>query len=124
MKKIWNYTLVALWSIAIFLVSSWEIVPSPRDTLLNFVLKKTAHIGEYAVLYWLTFRAVNESAKRKKFLAPLVFAVFYAITDEIHQSFVPGRHARVYDVGFDALGGLLMIARIRSRDQRNTREKV
>lgn len=124
MKKIWNYTLVAFWGAVIFLISSWETVPSPRDTLLNFVLKKTAHIAEYAVLYLLAFRAVNESAAHKKFLAPLVFAVFYAITDEIHQSFVPGRHARVYDVGFDALGGLLMIARIRSRDQRGARKKV
>jgi len=33
--------------------------------------------------------------------------IFYAITDEIHQSFVPGRGPRVLDVGIDALGTLL-----------------
>jgi hypothetical protein len=46
--------------------------------------------------------------------------ILYAITDEIHQSFVPGRSSRVLDVGIDALGALLgllpAIIRLRRMD--------
>lgn len=102
------------WAGLIFFFSSLQTVPSPQDTVLNFILKKSAHIFEYAVLYWLAFRAVNrdETSSQKKrgdYLTPLVFTLIYAIFDEIHQSFVPNRHAKLYDVGFDLAGALLAI---------------
>jgi VanZ family protein len=124
MKKLRAYIPVFVWCFAIFFFSSFQTTPSPQDTLLNFILKKIAHVLEYAILYVLTFRAMNESSLRRQYLKPLLFLVLYAIGDEIHQSFVPNRHARAYDVGFDTLGGLLMIVRIRSRDQRDARKKI
>lgn len=125
MKNIINrYFPVIAWAGLIFFFSSLQTVPSPQDTILNFVLKKSAHIFEYAVLYWLTFRAVNfnepdgevyETSPQKKrvdYLSPLIFTLIYAIFDEIHQSFIPNRHAKLYDVGFDSVGALLAIWRI------------
>lgn len=125
MKKFLNRYFPAIaWAGLIFFFSSLQTVPSPQDTVLNFVLKKSAHLIEYAVLYWLTFRAVNcevpetsQQIKRADYLTPLIFTLAYAIFDEIHQSFVPNRHAKLYDVGFDLAGALLAIWRIyRSRN--------
>lgn len=112
---------VILWSGVIFLFSSWETPPSPQDTLLNFLLKKTAHLFEYAILYYLLFRAINhevcetptENVKFRKlhahYLYPLVFTILYAISDEIHQSFVSGRHGRAADVLIDAAAALIVM---------------
>lgn len=97
-----------------------ETTPTPSDTLLNFLLKKTAHVVEYAILYWLTWRAVNQDKKTIEYLWPLIFVVLYAISDEVHQSFVPGRHARAYDVGFDTLGASLIILGIKRRYLKNS----
>ena len=119
MKKFLNRYFPAIaWAGIIFFFSSLQTVPSPQDTILNFVLKKSAHIFEYAVLYWLTFRAINwevYETSHKKFLAPLIFTLSYAIFDEIHQSFVPNRHAKLYDIGFDLAGSLLAIWRLYRR---------
>lgn len=112
------------WAGLIFFFSSLQTVPSPQDTVLNFVLKKTAHLIEYIILYWLTFRAVNREVyetspqnNQVDYLTPLIFTLGYAIFDEIHQSFIPNRHAKLYDVGFDSVGALLAIWRIyRSRN--------
>jgi VanZ family protein len=41
-------------------------------------------------------------------MVPLVFATLYAVTDEFHQWFVPGRHADVWDVAADAAGALVL----------------
>jgi VanZ family protein len=40
--------------------------------------------------------------------------VAYAITDEVHQAFVPGRHGAVYDVVIDAVGVLVGVYVVRS----------
>ncbi|MBI5356297.1 VanZ family protein [Candidatus Collierbacteria bacterium] len=119
MKNFINrYFPVIAWAGLIFFFSSLQTIPSPQDTILNFILKKTAHIIEYSVLYWLTFRAINwevYETSHKKFLTPLIFTFLYAIFDEVHQSFVPNRHAKIYDVGFDLVGALLAIFRIYRR---------
>ena len=49
-------------------------------------------------------------------LAALGLVVMIAAADEGHQAFVPGRSARAYDVGLDALGGALGIAAGRALD--------
>ena len=47
-----------------------------------------------------------EKTKKQKILGSLLFGAFYASTDELHQYFVPGRSARLFDVGLDTLGVL------------------
>lgn len=124
MKNLARYVPVALWCGVIFFLSSLQTIPSPKDTILNFVLKKIAHVSVYAILYWLTFRATNKSQKQPHYLGSLLFVILYAISDEIHQSFISGRHARAYDVGFDTLGAFLAIGRIRSHFRAHLREKI
>jgi len=68
--------------------------------LLDFTIKKIAHLSEYAILYALFYRATGNNL-----IISLVLTIIYASTDEFHQMFVPGRTARVYDiVGFDLVG--------------------
>ena len=123
MKTLLRYLPVILWSAVIFLFSSWETPPSPQDTLLNFILKKTAHLIEYAILYYLTFKAFNPSPQPNpnpqptthNYLFPLLFTILYAISDEIHQSFVSGRHGRAGDVLIDAAGAILAVIYLANR---------
>ncbi len=74
------------------------------------VLRKTAHVTEYAILAILWCRALRGTRWGGVWM-PLVGAVLlssvYAGLDEFHQSFVPSRTASVGDVGFDVAGALL-----------------
>jgi VanZ family protein len=64
----------------------------------DLVLRKIAHAGEYAVLGALLLRALGHT------VPALTLGVAYAVSDEIHQSFVEGRHGAPLDVVIDALG--------------------
>jgi len=66
----------------------------------DLVLRKLAHMTEYAVLYLLWRRALPDARP----WIPVAIALGYAITDEIHQSFVTGRHASPIDVAIDGMG--------------------
>lgn len=58
-----------------------------------------------ALLYWLGLRFKPE----KRWMAWLL-AVMYAMTDEVHQSFVSGRHPSIWDVMiFDNSGALISL---------------
>ena len=62
--------------------------------------------GLLALAYWYGLRF----QKRRWWLA-LLFAILYAISDEFHQSFVPGRHPSWVDVlGFDGGGALIVLS--------------
>ena len=83
----------------------------------DLVLRKIAHVAIYALL-WLTLARATEW--RRPILAAAI-AVAYAASDEIHQSFVEGRHGTPSDVAIDCVGiGLagtawLLTARRRGR---------
>ena len=71
------------------------------------VLRKLAHVTIFGVL-WLTL--ARATRWRRPVLATVV-AIGYAISDEIHQSFVEGRHGSAVDVAIDSLGiGLAVLA--------------
>ena len=93
---------VVVWAGVIFAFSS---VPSlltdlgPWDT----ILRKLAHLAEYAILGALLDRAL----RRPQLAVAIVFAALYAVTDEVHQVFVEGRHGAPLDVGIDIVGALV-----------------
>ncbi len=91
---------VVAWAGLIFALSS---VPDLGTGLggYDLALRKLAHAGEYLVLAALLFRALGRE------LPSLLLAVAYAASDELHQAFVPGRQAAVYDVAVDAVGAIL-----------------
>jgi hypothetical protein len=74
--------------------------------LWDLVLRKLAHITIYAAL-WLTLARATDWRRP---LAATVVAVLYAVTDEIHQTYVHGRHGSPVDVGIDAVGLALAAA--------------
>jgi hypothetical protein len=94
---------VALWAALIFALSS---VPSLSSGLggWDYVLRKCAHMTEYAVLAFLLARAIGREAPA------FVAGVLYAVSDELHQSFVRGRHASPVDVAIDSVGLLIGLA--------------
>jgi len=68
----------------------------------HMLTRKAAHFTEYGILFWLLIRG---PMKERPYLA-LMLCVVYALTDEGHQVFVPGRTASLYDVALDSTGAL------------------
>jgi VanZ family protein len=102
---------VVLWAAVIFTFSS---IPSLSSGLgaWDTVLRKGAHITEYAILGALLYRAFGREAPA------LAAGIAYAATDELHQHFVSGRHASPVDVAIDGVGlalGMLVWLRLRPR---------
>jgi VanZ family protein len=98
------------WAAVIFTLSSIPHLSTGLGTW-DYVLRKCAHVTEYAILGALLLRALSREAPA--FLAALA----YAASDELHQHFVRGRHASPIDVAIDALGitlGLLAWTRVRA----------
>lgn len=89
--------------------------------ITSFVIRKIAHFSEYFILGVLTALAVDsfkEHVCKTHIPVAAVFCALYAVSDEIHQHFVPGRACRLLDVLIDTLGALvaiLIFAFIRSR---------
>lgn len=90
---------VILWASVIFALSSITQVKVSEFFFWDFALKKIAHVAEYTILYTLILRATKGN-----WTASYALTFFYAITDEFHQHFVPGRTANILDLGFDASG--------------------
>jgi len=62
------------------------------------------HFFEYALLAALWLWALRPGMGHRSFAAAALITISYAISDEIHQSFVPGRFSDPVDVLVDALG--------------------
>ena len=88
---------VVAWAALVFALSS---IPHLGTGLgvWDTVLRKGAHVVEYAVFGLLLLRALGNEA------AAFALGVAYAATDELHQHFVRGRHASPRDVAIDSVG--------------------
>jgi len=80
-----------------------------------------AHFGEYALLAALWVWALAPSLGGRAIAAAVVISVLYAISDEIHQSYVPRRDADPLDIAVDAAGIAVAAAVIRVRAARSRR---
>lgn len=81
-------------------------------SMLEFFIRKAAHVTEYAVLTFLLWQTFAATSLRKKVALPAagVLSVLYAASDEWHQSLVPNRTGHAIDVyTFDLLGVVLML---------------
>lgn len=74
----------------------------------NFIshntLRKLAHFSEFAALGFCVTGAIHYTFGKRKFYVPLIPCVLYAISDEIHQHFVPERACRIFDMFVDSCG--------------------
>ncbi len=86
-------------------------ISSQEIDFIHTFIRKAGHVIEYFVLGLLLFRTFRGSSAslwnwRWSFLAILVVAL-WAISDEVHQSYVSTRTASAVDVGIDTVGGIL-----------------
>ena len=76
---------------------------------IDFAVRKSAHACEYAalsVLFFVNYKKKSRKIKQIVGMSALNTAL-YAVTDEIHQLFVPGRSGQITDVILDSCGGLI-----------------
>jgi VanZ family protein len=82
----------------IFTVGHWDLI-----------VKKTSHVIGYALLTLLLMHALwrtGDRTPRTVAYMALVLAIGYGLTDELHQTAVPGRGASLVDAGINALGAI------------------
>lgn len=84
----------------------YEEVDTGRNFWLQVYIRKSAHAVIYfilGVLLTLSFVDINNKRLQPYFKA-LLIGVIYAISDEIHQAFIPGRGPSFQDVVLDSAG--------------------
>lgn len=135
-EKVWykvRYELPAmLWAGMIFLFSSQEAEESSElssgvlgfilgfvegwlgrsvegfdQEFFHFLIRKGAHFSVYLVLGILLAYPLKKRKVKNYGSISLLLSVLYAITDEIHQVFVPGRAGQIQDVMIDSCGALV-----------------
>lgn len=92
-------------------------MPLEQVQLIHHLLRKCAHMMEYALLVWLLWRAVRLSRPYPprpwnwtEAALALGMVLLYSSTDELHQCFIPGRTGQVSDVAVDVAGAALGLA--------------
>jgi VanZ family protein len=117
-RHVVRWTAVVLWAGIIFYLSS---LPGTAFPIRTTLLAKLVHLTEYTVLTALLVHALDTHSLRRgrgESLAAAL-ALAYAISDEVHQSFVPHRHPSALDVMIDAsgIGAVALIAVMRQRSR-------
>lgn len=81
-----------------------EIISGLQETV-----RTLAHFTIYTLLGFLASNSLVTFALKKslKWVLPPVFCLLYAVSDEIHQYFVPGRSCQIIDIAVDTAGGVL-----------------
>jgi VanZ family protein len=100
---------LALYCGLIFLLSNQSTLPLPMAFPYQ---DKLMHGSAYAVMAWFAWRSFSHAQKPMLWvgIASVLFCSFYGITDEFHQSFVPGRDADVWDWLADTFGAFIMVS--------------
>lgn len=136
MKIFILWGIVVLWMMLIFMMSAQvkavsndlstevteiiiktveKVSPNSEFDLHKFnnIVRKYAHFFLYFVLGFLVLNATNKTIKvsyKKYILISIIICIVYAISDEFHQMFVPGRGPQVRDVFIDSCGAIFGIA--------------
>jgi len=101
------------WAGLIFAFSAQPNLRFAPDEGLDFLVRKAGHMGIFGILALLLWRAVaTTTARRRPPAWALALTVLYAITDELHQGGVIGRHPSAVDIGIDAVGALVALVAV------------
>ena len=98
--------VIVRWFLSLIYPGFESFSPERQMELLeawHLLIRKGAHFTEYAVLAMLVSNALRLAGKFRWKL-PVIISAAYAVTDEIHQYFVPGRACRLLDVTIDTSG--------------------
>jgi VanZ family protein len=83
----------------------------------DLIGRKIFHAAEYALLCFLLWRALAEVTTRERALsAAAALSLAYAVSDEVHQTFIEGRHGSPIDVAIDSVGIAAASLFVRKRD--------
>jgi VanZ family protein len=109
-----RYRSETSWSLLEHLLQTLHVRVSPSTiSALNTIVRKLAHLIEYCILTLLLYRSLAREQplrwRPRLALASLGIAGLYALGDEFHQLFVPGRHASLLDLGIDVAGAAFAI---------------
>jgi VanZ family protein len=106
-----NYKYISLALLSTLLIIYASSIPDPAllgdDSLTEQIISNIAHIPAYALLAFLWLKAFERRNAGHSFMsaALILFAlILFAVSDEIHQSFIPGRSASFMDIGLDFIG--------------------
>lgn len=126
MKKLKYFIPAIIWMIFIFIMSHTngnessnqsnfivkivlEFININHETL-SFMIRKTAHMNEYAILLLFIYYGLYKTITYKyQLLISLLITFIYACSDEFHQLFIPGRSGQFMDVLIDTSGALIML---------------
>jgi VanZ family protein len=103
MNKIIRFLPAIFWMGIIFYFSSRSTSSVPISYQYQFLFFKSLHLIEYGILGILLFYALSSLP------FTLLIAYLYALSDEIHQYFIPGRGSKFTDTLFDLAGIILGI---------------
>ena len=132
-KLVLAWTLLILWMLFIFIMSSFNGVMSSNQSgsiavliynlfdisdteKVSFIVRECAHVSEFFILGILVINLVSKYNVKHIYLISFIICVLYASSDEFHQLFVPGRSGQVTDIFIDMIGvvlGLLLVFLIR-----------
>lgn len=80
------------------------IIEKIGNIVSHNVLRKIAHFSEFAALGFCVSGAIHFTFNKNNFFLSLIPCFLYAISDEVHQYFVPERACRVFDIFVDTCG--------------------
>jgi VanZ family protein len=101
----------------IFALSAQPSLDSGLGTI-DLIGRKLIHFGEYALLCFLWWRALaSVTTPRRAALLAFLIASSYAATDELHQTFIEGRHGNPLDWLIDSAGAALVAFRLGTRER-------
>jgi VanZ family protein len=105
-RLLWYWLPALAWMGMIFVLSAQSDLPGPAEPWMDALVKKGGHAVGYGVLAWLYERALRGRVRGPVALrvATVSLALAYALSDEYHQTFVPGRSGSLVDAGIDSTG--------------------
>ena len=90
---------------------------------ISFIIRKLAHMFLYFVLYLLFYYTMYQFNIKKRKNLSLVFCLFYAISDEFHQLFIPNRSFQIFDIFIDMLGTFFSYLTLFIKNRLNSKRK-
>jgi VanZ family protein len=117
-KEAYFWMLASFWAGLIWGLSS--LTPRSIPSIgIDFPFAQATHFSLYFIFSFFLLNAFSESGMDPDRVKTMVFVflvcLLYGVLDEIHQSFVPGRHPSAYDVFLDGAGALSFLALRRIR---------
>lgn len=106
-----------IWMLLIFALSSQEAFPRPFSIAAE-LLAIAAHLVLFGALSALLWWGLSWLPRQPRWLCAVVITIAYGVTDELHQSFVPGRSSTLFDVVVDTIGAIVVVTVLTLRERR------